>query len=337
MRIDIIIEPDQSAQDFRRLGRLAEDCGIAGIWVPNNNNNRDPFVNFSALALDSSHIRMGPIAVSPFELHPYKMALALLTLNELSGGRAQIVVGAGGGTVQAMGKQPERPVRAVREAIEILVRAAEGGKFRYEGEMFPINWLNTQWAKADAPMIYAGANGPQMLASAARHAPGVMVSDFTPDRVRWAREIIDPVLRDAGRASEDFPLNNFWAWHVKETREAAHREARPWLCMRGTIYPKYIRDVVNEDEARIVSEHLDSFAKAYYNRSPDIDGVPDAIIDKIIDRAVSASPLSEIDREVQRFRDFEAAGLTQIALRVYDDPEAAIRMIGEHIVPALAG
>lgn len=337
MRIDIIIEPDQSAQDFARLGQLAESYGIAGIWVPNNNNNRDPFVNFSALALASSRIRMGPIAVSPFELHPYKMALALLTLNELSGGRAQIVVGAGGGTVQAMGKQPERPVRAVREAIEILVKAAEGGRFQYDGEMFPINWLNTRWAKAAAPMIYAGANGPQMLASAARHAPGVMVSDFTPDRVAWAREIIDPVLREAGRAPEHFPLNNFWAWHVKETREAAHREARPWLCVRGTIYPKYIRDVLDEDEAAIVTANLSSFAKAYYSKSPEIEGVPDAIVDKIIDGAVSASPLSEIDREVARFRSFESAGLNQIALRVYDEPEQAIRMIGEHIVPSLSG
>ena len=39
---------------------------------------------------------MGPVALSPFELHPLKMANALLTLNEISGGRANLVIGGGG-------------------------------------------------------------------------------------------------------------------------------------------------------------------------------------------------------------------------------------------------
>ena len=43
-------------------------------------------------------MRMGPVAISPFELHPLKMANQLLTLNEFAGGRANIVVGGGGGT-----------------------------------------------------------------------------------------------------------------------------------------------------------------------------------------------------------------------------------------------
>ena len=56
-------------------------------------------------------------------------------------------------------------------------------------------------------------------------------------RLRWAREQIDPVLDEAGRDRARFPLINFWAWHVKESREAAEREARIWLTVRGTLYP----------------------------------------------------------------------------------------------------
>ena len=116
----------------------------------------------------------------------------------------------------------------------------------------------------------------------------------------------------------------------------ANREARIWLCVRGTIYPDYIRDVVDEDEARIVSDHISSFAKAYYNKTPEIEGVPDEIIDKIVAAGTSASSLADIATEVDRFRAFKQAGLNQVALKVYGDPAAAIRTIGEHIVPALA-
>lgn len=335
MRIDVIIESNQSAEDFRRLGSLAEEYGLGAVWVPNNANGRDAFVNFAPLAMQPGVIRMGPIAVSPFELHPYKMAISLLSLNELAAGRAQIVVGGGGGTLEAMGRRPQRMVRAVRECLEILHGAAEGGTFSYKGELFPVPWLDTRWVTQPAPRVYAGANGPQMLRTGARLADGIMVSDFTPERVSWARAIIAPILETRGRQPAAFPLSNFWAWHVKATREAALREARIWLCVRGTIYPDYIRDVVDADEAKIVTDHLASFTQAYYDKSPEIEGVPDAILDKICERGTSASSYDDLDTEIARFKGFAAAGLTEIALKVYAEPEEAIRTIGEHIVPAL--
>ena len=96
MRFDIIIEPNRTPEETARLGRLAEACGLGGVWVANNSNGRDAFVNFAPLALQTAKIHLGPIAVSPQELHPLKMAVSLLSFNELSGGRGQIVVGAGG-------------------------------------------------------------------------------------------------------------------------------------------------------------------------------------------------------------------------------------------------
>ena len=335
MRIDVIIESDKTPDECVRLGKMAEDYGLGAVWVANNANGRDAFVNFVPLAQQTEKIMIGPIAVSPQELHPYKMAMSLLTFNELSGGRGQIVVGGGGGTAQAMGAKPHRQVRAVRECIEILELAAHGEPVTYRGELFPISWLDTRWVTQEPPMVYAGANGPQMLRSAARCARGIMLSDFVPERVEWVHELIDPILTERGQDIPTYPLNNFWAWHVKETKEDAYRESRIWLCVRGTIYPDYIRDVVDEDEAKIVVEHLDSFMRDYYKKDPHIEGVPDEIVEKICDRGTSASTIENIGHEVERFKAFERAGLNQIALKVYDDPDMAIRLIGEHIVPAL--
>lgn len=336
MRIDVIIESDLPAAEFSRLGRLAEDYGLGGIWVANNANGRDPFVNFTPFAMESSKIRMGAIAVSPFELHPLKMAISLLSLNEIAGGRAQIVVGGGGGVAENMHQRPKQMIQPMRECIEILNMAAAGKAGGYSGEVFPVSWLDTRWVTQTPPMIYAGANGPKMLRSAAKYAAGIMASDFTPERIRWLHEIVDPLLTERGVEPASFPVNNFWAWHVKEDPVEANREARIWLCVRGTIYPDYIRDVVDDDEAQIVTDNISSFARAYYKKSPDIAGIPDEIVDKIVDRGTSASSLENIDREIERFREFEEAGLKEIALKVYGDPDQAIKVIGEHIVPALS-
>ncbi len=335
MRIDVILESNGAPETIARLSRLAEEVGLGGVWVSNMNDARDPFINFVDAARATEHIKLGPIAVSPFELHPLKMAAALLTLNEVAGGRAQIVVGAGGGTAAAMGAPQQRSVRAVRECVEILQAASLGKPLQYQGEIYQVRWYHPSWVRSRSPVIYVGANGPQMLRSAAKYADGIMVSDFVVSHVKSAHEIIDQSRADSHLADEKFRFNNFWAWHVKDSQEEAEREARIWLAVRGTLYPKYIVDVLDEDEAAIVNANISSFIQAYHAKSPDIEGVPDSIVAKLVDRATSASSIKNLDREIERLRQFKAAGLTEIALRVYDNPAESIRLIGDQVLPAL--
>jgi hypothetical protein len=48
-----------------------------------------------------------------------------------------------------------------------------------------------------------------------------------------------------------------------------------------------------------------------------------------------AGGLDRIEPAIETLKDFAAAGLTEIALRVHDDPADAIRLIGERVMPAL--
>lgn len=336
MRIDIILESNNSPERVSELGELAEACGLGGVWVSNMNDARDPFINFVPLAMNTSRIRLGPIAVSPFELHPLKMASSLLTLNEVAKGRAQIVIGAGGGTAQAMGAKPVRVVRAVRECAEILRIAGLGQPVRFKGELFEVKWYNPSWVKSPPPDIYIGANGPQMLKAAPRVADAVMVSDFVVDHVRRSRAIIDGTLDAVGKDRKTFKLNNFWAWHVKETREEAEREARIWLTVRGTLYPPYINEVLDPDEAALVNVNINHFIRAYNKKSDVIEGVPPEILSKLAQRCTSCCAIADLDREIERLRTFAQAGLTEIALRIYEQPADTIRLLGKRVVPALA-
>ena len=73
MQVDIILEPDSPTR-FKQLGLLAETFGFGAVWTANHVGARDPFMSFMPLAAASERIRMGPVAVSPFELHPVKMS-----------------------------------------------------------------------------------------------------------------------------------------------------------------------------------------------------------------------------------------------------------------------
>ena len=199
MRIHFILEPG-SAEEFLHLGRLAESYGFEAVWTANHAAARDPFMAFSRLAHESESIRMGPVAVSPFEVHPLKMANQLLTLNEFAGGRANLVVGGGGGTAIAMHIKPDRAsmhpqmVRGVRECVEFLKSIDPEQVINFRGEVFQIDAYRPGWARDAAPIIYVGATKPQMLRMAAKVADGVMFSDLTLSRLDETMDLLNTAL-----------------------------------------------------------------------------------------------------------------------------------------------
>jgi 5,10-methylenetetrahydromethanopterin reductase len=339
MKFHIILEANNSHLEIARLAQLAESYGMAGIWTSNMHDSRDPFINFTEAARVTKSIRLGPVAVSPYELHPLKMANALLTLNEISGGRAHIGVGAGdGGTATAMGIKADKRVRATRECVEIIEAAATGKPLTYKGGMYTVMYYHSSWVTQPSPDVFVCAGGPQMIASSARYAQGIFVGDHLPHHVARINETIKAERAGAGRTNDDFRLLNFWAWHVKESQEEARAEARIWLAMRATPWPHYYHhDILPEDEMQIVYDNIREINTAYYKRDPDvIKSVPKDILDRLVDQCGSTSSISNIDHEIDRIRRFEAGGLTDIALRVYADPAASIRLIGEKVMPAFA-
>ena len=59
------------------------------------------------------------------------------------------------------------------------------------------------------------------------------------------------------------------------------------------------------------------------------------LVTKMIRNISFAGGLDQIEPAIETLRDFAAAGLTEIALRVHDQPADAIRLIGERVLPAL--
>jgi alkanesulfonate monooxygenase SsuD/methylene tetrahydromethanopterin reductase-like flavin-dependent oxidoreductase (luciferase family) len=338
MHFNLVLESNNSPERIADLAVLAESAGFQGIWISNMHDGRDPFVNLVDAARATKTIHMGPVAVSPYELHPLKMGTSLLTLNEIAAGRAHLGIAAGdGGTAFAMGLKAERRLRAVRESIEIIEAMSGGELVKYEGDMYKVRWVHAAWVSQARPLIYACAGGPQLLQSTAKYAQGIFLGDHLPEHVAAVREMINPNIEEFNPNKDSFRLNNFWAWHVKEDHEEALAEARMWLAARITPWPAYYhRGVLPEDEMQVVWDNLDALNRAFYNQNPDIPEIPREILDKLSRRCTASSPLSELDTEIERLRQFEKAGLTDISFRIYKDPEKTIKLIGEQVIPALS-
>jgi hypothetical protein len=64
-----------------------------------------------------------------------------------------------------------------------------------------------------------------------------------------------------------------------------------------------------------------------------IKDVPEDLVQRLIDECSSSGDYDAIDREVERYREFERAGLTDLALRVFGEPMEALKVIAERVMP----
>ena len=361
MDIDIILEPDLTPAQIAEIAVEAEKIGIRALWSSNFHQQWDCFLALAPAVAATSRILLGPLAISPWEMHPLKMANAMLTLNEMSGGRAIVAVSGGGGVLGAISwrtredgpvwpvqnpvtkqRYPDRRVRGVRECIEVLDKARHGEfAMGYDGGAFVINRpFIMKWHKQEhGPLLYSCSNGPQMVRMGARVADAIQFSDFTVDMIPDSVELIRQTLAERENPPEDFRIGNFWAWHIKSEKDASMYEARRELIWRGAVIGKeehILRKFIHgDDELNIIMDNWDNFRKASWTRSGNIEGVPEDLVNRLIAGLSSAGGMESMEEELERFRGFRDAGLTELSLRLHDDPMDALRLIGEHVLPAV--
>ncbi len=335
MHVDLILDSRASADELAVLGEAAERAGIRGVWVSSLLDSRDPFSNLSLLARATSRLCLGAVAVNPFDTHPVKIAASFLTLNELAGGRARLVLGGGGEALAALDIQPHRRVRAVAEAVDIIKDAAAGQLVNYTGELYSVRNLQLDWLSEPTPPVYVGASQSQMLRMAARVADGIMMSDMPVTVTGNAIRSLDEALLTHGKSRPAFATNAFTAWHVYRDADQARQEARQWLLLRGIFRPWLLAEFLNPEEVQLVMDSQPAFVAAFQAQSADVAGVPEHILDALVDNVTFCGSLADLDGKLAKLERYASAGLEAISLRLYANPLESIRILGEQVAPAL--
>lgn len=336
MKIDVILGAGRPASEIDELGLLAERYGLGTFWNQSFPSRRDPLMMMASLARSSKRIRLGTLPVSPYEVHPLRLADSMLTFNEMCAGRASILIGGMGHSVMRVtGLQPVRRVTAVRDCANIIRGLAADEMLDYQGECYSLRNYRAEWATDGPPLVYVGSTGPQMLAMGGEVADGIMMSDVPLVKMEEVQAHIDRGLAKVGRSRGDILLSNFYAWHIKADRDASMREALRELVWRGFLLPWHTEHFLGVEAAAFVESKRDAFLQVFLGLADEVEGVSEDVVTALIENLTFAGGLDEIDRVIDQLRAFERAGLNEVALKVHDDPAEGIRLIGEHLVPAL--
>ncbi|NIR37666.1 MAG: LLM class flavin-dependent oxidoreductase [Actinobacteria bacterium] len=178
MKKSINLIPETPIAEMVGLATHAEDLGFDRCWVYDEGLvTRDVYVTMAAIAAATERLEVGPGITNPYTRHPAQTASAVASLDEATGGRAFLGIGAGGSlTLDPIGLARSRPLGAVRETIEVC-RALFGGEaVDYDGEHVTLSSARLDYGRPEIEIWLAG-RGPRMLQLGGAAADGVML-DF---------------------------------------------------------------------------------------------------------------------------------------------------------------
>src|SRR5437899_12182635 len=157
------------------------------MWLGDEGPARDPLAVLAAAAIRTSRIRLAVGITNPYVRHPAMTAVSMMTVHELSGGRAVLGLGVGGNlALGPLGITPIHPLATVRTALR-TIRAVVRGE-RNDGYSPPA----TAMTAPDLP-LYIGSRGPLINRLASRAADGAFVAGLAVSQLargaRWARSV----------------------------------------------------------------------------------------------------------------------------------------------------
>jgi 5,10-methylenetetrahydromethanopterin reductase len=205
------LPPSGPVADLVALAEEVERLGYHYLWVNDERLERDPFTVLAAIAQRTERIQIGPGVTNPYSRHPALIATAMATLDELSGGRAVLGLGAGGTNHRALGIERESPVTALRQGIELIRGLWAGSTMSIAGSV-----VRAREARLDFPApragipIYIGGRGPRVLGLAGELADGVIVGNVAT-REGWSYAL-DRIAAGASRAGRDVSEIRLTAW-----------------------------------------------------------------------------------------------------------------------------
>jgi 5,10-methylenetetrahydromethanopterin reductase len=310
--------------------REYEALGYSDIWVPDERLLRNVYVSLATIASATTRIGLGPAVTNPYTRHPAHTAAAIATIDELSGGRATLAFGAGGG-LDAYGIKRANPVQTLREAVQISQLLTRGETASYQGEVFSLGATQLDFTPVRPVPVYLAARGPKILQLAGEVADGAILGGFAqPDGLRYAMDMVDRGIERAGRDPGDVDVMS-WLYVSVDDDPAAARTAVSKMVLASLITSRPILDRIGIELPSALRDRLDAQGWRYPRETPEEAAalLPDHIVDAF---ALHGTP-AQVRKRLDVIRD---CGINHVAFVLFppsgNSTEALARRIALEIV-----
>ena len=220
---------DRPLEEMRAIAVAADRLGYELLLMPEA-SGRDAFVTLADLAVRTSRIQLGTGVVNIYSRTPASIAMAVASLDELSGKRAVLGLGTSGSAlIEGWHAMPARhALRRLREATELIRVLLARTRAGFAGSTFRL------------------ASGLALRFEPSRAAIPIFHGSLSPASVRQCVEIADGWLPSFISAAS-----------IRKTLDELEALIAPRRAQGGFTVAAYFPTLVTEDEdwARAVMQH----------------------------------------------------------------------------------
>ncbi len=299
------------AQEQLAAVRAAEELGYDSVWTAEAYGS-DAATVLAWLAGQTERIKLGSAIFQIPGRSAAMTAMTAATIDQLSGGRMLLGLGASGPQVSEgwHGQRFGRQLQRTREYVEVVRMALRRERVVFHGETLelplpdgPGKPLKLTIAPVQERLpIYLAAIGPRNTALAGEIADGWLPTFFSPEHVGMFRARLEEGAARSGRTLEGFDIAPQVSVHISDDIEAARDFMRPALALyvggmgsrEQNFYNALIREYGFEQAATQIQDlYLEG------RREEAARAIPDALIDMVS----LVGPRARVAERLAAYRD----------------------------------
>jgi 5,10-methylenetetrahydromethanopterin reductase len=228
------LSPREPISRFADLARAAEQLGFEAAWLADSQlYTKNVYVGLALAAAQTGTIKLGPGVTNPVTRHLTVTANAIAGIDEVSGGRAVLGLGAGDAAVFPLGQAPAG-IEALRSAVTSLRALGRGESVELDGHTVGVAAAPSPW-----PVMLA-ASQPRMLALAGEVADGVILMGAAdPALTTWQLERVAEGAAAAGRELSELTIDLGFTISLSDDRARALDDVRPWAVSQARWFHRW--------------------------------------------------------------------------------------------------
>src|SRR6185295_15256563 len=307
----LLLLPSHPAGRLAEIAQLAERTGYDYLWLADERFFREVYASLTFCALRTQRITLGPCVTDPYSRHPALTAMAIATLDELSGRRAVLGLGAGVSGFRELGIARDKPGVGLREAVDVIRQLLAGETVTYPGSVVRVDGAHLDFkpVRAEIPM-YIASQRPVGVRAAGRVADGAIMQGCVAEPLfTFFRDTVIAGAREADRDPARIDLVARINVCVHDDRKVARDLMKPTIVRSlAAQRPDYFTfATAGLTVPPALAKHLETLTYAYDPR-PYLAAAAD-VPESFVDAVTLAGPPDEVAAGVVRLARLGATQL----------------------------
>ncbi|WP_433281875.1 LLM class flavin-dependent oxidoreductase [Pseudonocardia xinjiangensis] len=345
MKFSYVMLPDYPLTESLASIQLADELGFHAVYAADETWHKDLWLLFAAAADKTTNIRMGPSVSAVVLREPTLIAQAAATLDELTGGRAEVVLSSGNFGLLAqygMDWTTQKPLSRVKEGVHVIRTLLDDGAITFDGEFFTYKGLFSfaRPVQDHLPVKMGAMRGPKSFQVAAEFSDGCHHAlSYTKGAYDYMYENMKIGADRAGKNVDDLDIGAWVVFSTGEDSAVAKDAARSMVGLYASAMPneQLERNGVSPESMKPIIDALGA---------GDLAGSIDATTPEIGETLSIAGTPEEC---VAKLKEIEAAGVNHMILAITDatlvktfmgrdiegvaDVDTQLRLIHDRIMP----